>query len=92
MYSIIGRKTIAIRRLYKGTIIHTYDNVHRYPPLSDFFVNFGFTKGPPLLHSIQPNTFMHGKNLTVNDTINIGDSLTYDFSIFDFHAIYYQHI
>ena len=59
MYSVLGRRTIALRKMHLGNVIHTYDNVHRYPPLSDLFVDFGFTKGPPLIHSIHPNTFVH---------------------------------
>ena len=87
MYSVLGNRTIAIRRLYRGTLLHKYDNIHKFPPISDLFVSFGFTKGPPLLHSTEPNTIINGKNLIVNGTIGIGDDLTFDFSTFDLMRI-----
>ena len=61
--SVLGRRTIALRKMHLGNVIHTYDNVHRYSPLSDLFVDFGFTKGPPLIHSIHPNTLHRHKLL-----------------------------
>ena len=83
MYSVLGMRTIAIRKLYNGTVLYTYDKVHRYPPLSDVFLNFGFTKGPPLLHSTNPNTIIHKHSLVANGHIDMGDNLTFDFSTFD---------
>lgn len=88
MYSVLGRRTIALRKMHLGNVIHTYDNVHRYPPLSDLFVDFGFTKGPPLIHSIHPNTFVDRHKLVARQPIHIGDCLTFDFSTFDLQAIY----
>jgi len=88
MYSVLGRKTIAIQKIYTGAVIHNYHNVHRYPPISDLFVAFGFTKGPPLLHSLQPNTKMHGRTLVSSSVIDIGEELTYDFSNFQMDRIW----
>lgn len=83
MYSVLGRKSIAIRKIAGGSIIHTYHKVHRYPPMSDIFLSFGHViKGPPLLHSFYPNTRMNGRDLISSHKIDIGDELTFDFSNF----------